>query len=87
MADTLQTAEKRGKNYLSVPDGLGHDFAIPLKSLELSRDLDSVIDSMTAFARRATKSDALMEQARKGFLGRSRVLPRRKSTSGTLTSR
>ena len=33
MADTLQTAEKKGKNYLAVPDGMGHDFAIPLKSL------------------------------------------------------
>jgi len=70
MADTLQTAEKKGKNYLAVPDGCGHDFRIPLKSIEFNRDLDAVIDSMTTFAHRAIRSDALMEQARKGFLGK-----------------
>jgi N-6 DNA Methylase len=70
MADTLQTAEKKGKNYLAIPDGMGRDFAIPLKSLELNRDLDAVIDYMTAFARRAVGSDVLMENARKGFLGK-----------------
>jgi len=72
MADTLQTAEKKGKTYLAIPEGTGRDFAIPLKSLELNRDLDTVVDSMTAFARRAVGSDALMESARKGFLGKIR---------------
>jgi N-6 DNA Methylase len=32
MADTLQTAEKKGKTYLAIPDGTGRDFAIPLNS-------------------------------------------------------
>ncbi len=72
MADTLQTAEKKGKTYLAIPDGTGRDFAIPLKSLELNRDLDTVVDNMTAFARRGVGSDPLMESARKGFLGKIR---------------
>lgn len=70
MADSLQTAMKKGKNYLAVPDGMGHDFAIPLMSVDLNRDLDQIIDQMTAFAQRGYGSDALKEQARKGFLAK-----------------
>jgi hypothetical protein len=33
MADTLQTGEKKGKNYLAVPDGTGREFTIPIKRM------------------------------------------------------
>ncbi len=74
MSDTLQTEEKKRKNYLAVPDGMGHEFVIPLKSLELNRDLDQIIDQMTAFAQRGTSSKATGDQARKGFLAKIKDL-------------
>lgn len=74
MADTLQTAEKMSKNYLSVPDGMGREFTIPLKSLEMDRNLDQIIDQMAAFAQRGAASETLLEQARKGFLAKIKHL-------------
>jgi hypothetical protein len=74
MADTLQTGEKTSKNYLSVPDGMGREFTIPLKSLEMDRDLDQIIDQMAAFAQRGASSETVLEQARKGFLAKIRHL-------------
>lgn len=74
MADTLQTGEKTNKNYLSVPDGMGREFAIPLKSLEMDRNLDQLIDQMAAFAQRGASSETVLEQARKGFLAKIKHL-------------
>ncbi len=74
MADTLQTVEKKGKSYLAVPDGLGRDFTIPIRSLELNRDLDQIIDQMSAFAQRGTASTALTDQAQKGFMAKIKHL-------------
>jgi methylase of polypeptide subunit release factors len=74
MADTLQTAMKKGKNYLAVPDGMGSEFAIPMMSVDLNRDLDQIIDQMTAFAQRGYSSDALTEKARSGFLAKIEAL-------------
>ena len=74
MSDTLQTEEKKTKNYLSVPDGMGHDFLIPLKSIELNRDLDQIIDQMMSFAQRGATSEALLDQARKGFFAKLKDL-------------
>jgi hypothetical protein len=74
MSDTLQTEEKKTKNYLSVPDGMGHDFLIPLKSIELNRDLDQIIDQMMSFAQRGATSDVLLDQARKGFFAKIKDL-------------
>ena len=74
MADTLQTVEKKGKNYLAVPDGMGREFTIPIRSLEFNRDIDQIIDQMSAFARRGTASTALADQAQKGFLAKIKDL-------------
>src|SRR5206468_3006600 len=74
MADTLQTGEKKEKNYLGVPDGMGREFTIPLKSLEMHRDLDQIINQMTTFAQRGAASEAILEQARKGFLAKIKEL-------------
>src|SRR4029077_1181795 len=74
MADTLQTVEKKGKNYLAVPDGTGREFTIPIKSLEMRRDLDQIIDQMAAFAQRGAASETVLEQARKGFLAKIKDL-------------
>jgi hypothetical protein len=74
MADTLQTGEKTSKNYLSVPDGMGREFTIPLKSLEMDRNLDQIIEQMAAFAQRGASSDTILEQARKGFLAKIKRL-------------
>jgi hypothetical protein len=74
MADTLQTGEKTSKNYLAVPDGMGREFTIPLKSLEMDRNLDQIIDQMAAFAQRGASSETVLEQARKGFLAKIRHL-------------
>jgi hypothetical protein len=74
MSDTLQTEEKKTKNYLSVPDGMGHDFLISLKSIELNRDLDQIIDQMMSFAQRGATSDAVLDQARKGFFAKIKGL-------------
>ncbi len=54
MSDTLQTTEKRGKNYLAVPTGTGREFGIPIDSLKLNRDLDDIIDTMSSFAQRGS---------------------------------
>jgi hypothetical protein len=67
MSDTLLTEEKKNKNYLGVPDGMGREFAIPLKSVELNRDLDKIIDQMSIYAQRGAASDATLEPAQKGF--------------------
>ena len=53
-----------------MPDGEGREFAIPLKSIEMERDLDQTIDSLVAFAHRGAASKAVLEPARKGFLAR-----------------
>jgi hypothetical protein len=74
MSDTLQTEEKKAKNYLAVPDGMGHEFLIPLKSVEMNRPLDQIIDQMMSFARRGTSSEAALEQARKGFFAKIKGL-------------
>jgi type I restriction-modification system DNA methylase subunit len=74
MSDTLQTVEKKGKNYLAVPDGTGREFTIPIKSLEMRRDLDQIIDQMAAFAQRGAASETVLEQARKGFLAKIKDL-------------
>ncbi len=74
MSDTLQTQEKKGKNYLAVPDGMGHEFLIPLTSLKMDRDLDQIVDQMTVFAQRAALSEKLLDQARKGFLAKIKAL-------------
>ena len=76
MADTLQTVEKKGKSYLAVPDGMGHEFTIPTRSLELNRDIDQIIDQMSAFAQRGTASTALTDQARKGLSGKNQGFDR-----------
>ena len=67
MADTLLTEEKKSKQYLGVPDGMGREFAIPLKSIELKRDLDQIIDQMSIYAQRAVGSEKLFAAALKGF--------------------
>ena len=74
MADTLLTGEKKGKNYLAVPDGMGHNFAIPLKSIELNRNLDQIIDQLVAFAQRGAASDSVFDQAQKGFFAKIKDL-------------
>lgn len=74
LSDTLQTQEKKGKNYLGIPDGMGREFAIPLRSLELNRDLDQIIDNMATFAHRAASSEGMHEPARKGFLAKLKDL-------------
>ncbi len=74
MSDTLQTEEKRGKNYLAVPDGMGHEFAIPLRSIELGRDLDRIIDEMVSFASRAAEKDGSSGHAQRGFLAKIKDL-------------
>jgi hypothetical protein len=74
MADTLHTGEKKGKGYLAVPDGTGREFTIPLKSLELGRNLDQIIDQMVSFAQRGASSEGIVEQARKGFLAKIKSL-------------
>ncbi|HET9283646.1 MAG TPA: N-6 DNA methylase [Candidatus Angelobacter sp.] len=74
MADTLQTGEKKRKHYLAVPDGMGNEFTIPLKSVELNRDLDNIIDQLVKFAYRGAASGAVLEQARKGFMGKIKDL-------------
>ena len=50
MADTLQTVAKANKQYIGVPVGDGREFLIPMKSLELDRDLDKLVDQMATFA-------------------------------------
>lgn len=74
MSDTLQTEEKKAKNYLAVPDGMGHEFAIPLASIELNRNLDEIIDQMMSFAQRGATSEEVLEQARKGFFAKIKAL-------------
>jgi hypothetical protein len=69
MADTLQTVAKATKQYLGVAVGDGREFLIPMKSLELERDLDRLVDQMTTFANRGT-TGATFAAARKGFLAR-----------------
>jgi type I restriction-modification system DNA methylase subunit len=69
MADTLHTDEKKHKNFLGVAVGDGREFAIPLKSLELDRDLDLLVNQMVAFANRGTTQDTY-DAARKGFLSK-----------------
>jgi hypothetical protein len=73
MADTLQTAAKVHKQYLGVAVGDGREFLIPMKSLELDRDLDKLVDQMATFANRGT-TPATFEAARKGFLARIKDL-------------
>ena len=53
-----------------MPDGMGHNFAIPLKSIELNRNLDQIIDQLVAFAQRGAASSSVLEQAQKGFLAK-----------------
>lgn len=74
MSDTLQTEEKKAKNYLAVPDGMGHEFVIPLASIELNRNLDQIIDQMMSFAQRGASSEEVLEQARKGFFAKIKGL-------------
>jgi N-6 DNA Methylase len=69
MADTLHTDEKSHKNFLGVAVGDGREFAIPLKSLELDRDLDLLVNQMASFANRGTTKDT-DQAARRGFLSK-----------------
>lgn len=74
MSDTLLTEEKKSKHYLGVPDGMGREFAIPLKSVELNRDLDQIIDQMSIYAQRAVGSEKMFSAAQKGFQAKIRDL-------------
>jgi hypothetical protein len=74
MSDTLQTEEKKGKKYIGVPDGMGHEFLIPSQSIESGRDLDRIIDQMADFAHRAAQTDGQVDQAMKGFLAKIKGL-------------
>lgn len=69
MADTLQTVAKANKQYLGVAVGDGREFLIPMKSLDLDRDLDQLVDQMATFANRGT-TPATFDAARKGFLSK-----------------
>jgi hypothetical protein len=70
ISDTLQTEEKKGKNYLAVPTGTGREFAIPMDSIRLNRDLNQIIDTMSSFAQRGASSESTLEPARKAFIGK-----------------
>jgi N-6 DNA Methylase len=67
LADTLMTGEDTNKKALAVDAGTNRKFYIPLETLEKGRDLDSLVDRMSQFAKRGAASKEAEERAEKGF--------------------
>lgn len=67
LADTLITGEDTRKKALVVNVGERDQFYIPLDTLEKGRDLDSLVDRMSQFAKRGAASEEAQERAEKGF--------------------
>jgi hypothetical protein len=67
LADTLMTGEDTKRKALVVNAGERSQFYIPLDTLEKGRDLDSLIDKMSEFAKRGTASRDAEKRAAQGF--------------------
>jgi hypothetical protein len=67
LADTLMTGEDTKKKALVVKAGERDQFYIPLDTLEKGRDLDSLVDKMSQFAKRGAASKEAEKRAEQGF--------------------
>jgi len=67
LADTLMTGEDTKKKALVVRAGERDQFYIPLETLEKGRDLDTLVDKMSEFAKRGVASKEASTRAGQGF--------------------